>query len=362
MEQGNIVGIDPHRRTLTATVLDERGVAVGHDHFDNTNAGYRALTGWVDRFGPVQRWGVEGASGLGRHLAGWLVNAGHDVRDVPPHRIATRGHGRNEGKSDLIDSHRVARETQTNPRLACAFKNATPGPADTRRERMALWHNARRSLTKIRVQLLGEIDMLIGDLPEPIRIQVATAKSTRAKINAFNKLDRATLDTNDSVLQLRLELLIARISMLRDVLDQDRQATKELTVLVDGSGSTLTDLVGIAPRAAAEILIAVGDIRRFTEGGFARYNGTAPIPASSGEGPDAPVRHRLSRGGNRQLNAVLHRMAMIQLRFEPRARTIHDNARVSGHTKREAMRILKRHLSNVVYRTMARDAAVPDLT
>ena len=111
-----------------------------------------------------------------------------------------------------------------------------------------------------------------------------------------------------------------------------------------------------SPRAAAEIITAVGDIDRFTEAGFARYNGTAPIPASSGEGAGQPIRHRLSRGGNRKLNAVIHRVAMIQLRYEPRARSLFDNARDRGHTRREAMRILKRHLSNVIYRTMLRDA------
>ncbi len=98
----------------------------------------------------------------------------------------------------------------------------------------------------------------------------------------------------------------------------------------------------VAARAAAEILLETGDVRRFTEAGFARFTGTAPIPATSGEGGGQPVRHRLNRGGNRRLNAVLHRMAMIQLRCEPRARALHDNARLRGHTRREAMRILKR--------------------
>ena len=125
--------------------------------------------------------------------------------------------------------------------------------------------------------------------------------------------------------------------------------------------TSLTDLVGIAPRAAAEIIVEVGDIRRFTEAGFARFNGTAPIPASSAEADGEPVRHRLSRGGNRRLNAVIHRMAMTQLRFEPRARHIYDQARTNGHTKREAIRILKRHLSNVIYRTMLREHQEPAL-
>lgn len=106
----------------------------------------------------------------------------------------------------------------------------------------------------------------------------------------------------------------------------------------------------------AELLVETGDPRRFPgEGGFARFNGTAPLPASSAEGDGEPVRHRLNRGGNRRVNAVLHRMAVTQLRCEPRARRIFDDARQRGHTKKEAMRILKRHLSDVAYRRMVRD-------
>ena len=115
-------------------------------------------------------------------------------------------------------------------------------------------------------------------------------------------------------------------------------------------------MCGIAERCDAELLVEVGDPRRFAgEGGFARFNGTAPLPASSAEGDDEPVRHRLNRGGNRRVNAVLHRMAVTQLRCDERARTIFNDARSRGHTKKEAMRVLKRHLSDVVYRRMMRD-------
>ena len=91
-------------------------------------------------------------------------------------------------------------------------------------------------------------------------------------------------------------------------------------------------------RPAAGIIVETGDIRRFTEAGFARFNGTAPIPASSGEGENAPVRHRLSRGGNRRLNAAIYRIAMIQLRYEPRARRIHDQARAHGQRQKRLVR------------------------
>ena len=103
-------------------------------------------------------------------------------------------------------------------------------------------------------------------------------------------------------------------------------------------------------------------MRRFTEGGFRRFNATAPLPASTAEGPGEPVRHRYNPGGNRRINAVLHRMAVTQLAHEPRAQAIYANARANGHTKKEARRVLKRHLSDVIYRRMIRDlqAQLPD--
>jgi transposase len=303
--------------------------------------------------GSVGRVGVEGASGLGRPLAEYLVEAGVDVRDVPPHKTSLRARGRHEGKSDRLDSHRVAAETQTNDRLAHAFKQSQSLPPDQARDRIALWHNARTSLRKIRVQLIGELDALIHQLPEDLRSQLPTTTTVRARINAVARID--TSDVTDPVVQLRLRLLEHRRTMLREVLAQDKIAETELAALVTQAGSTLPTVPGIAVRAAAEILLETGDARRFTEAGFARFNGTAPIPASSGEAGGTPVRHRLNRGGNRRLNASLHRAAMIQLRCEPRARQLYDQALTHGHTRREAMRILKRHLSNIVYRTMLRD-------
>jgi transposase len=121
------------------------------------------------------------------------------------------------------------------------------------------------------------------------------------------------------------------------------------------SGSTLGELCGLSTRSVAELLVEVGDPRRFTEGGFARFNGSAPLPASTAEGPGEPIRHRYNPGGNRRINAILYRMAITQLRCEPRAQRIHANARAGGHTNKEARRILKRHLSGVIYRRMIRD-------
>ena len=156
---------------------------------------------------------------------------------------------------------------------------------------------------------------------------------------------------------LRLRLLDEyRVRIAK--LDADEKAVcRELSGLVRASGSTLDQLCGLSTRSVAELLIEVGDPRRFTEGGFARFNASAPLAASTAEGPGEPVRHRYNPGGNRRINRILHVMAITQLRCEPRAQAIYSNARANGHTKKEARRILKRHLSDVIYRRMIRDLA-----
>ncbi len=353
-DRGNVFGCDPHKKTLTASVLDERGGVLGTATFRVSGDGHRAMEAWALEFGPILRWGIEGASGLGRHTSMYLIGQGHDVRDVCPTRTAEQSRRRREGKTDALDSVRIARETQTDPAIPTAFKRAAgdAGPDETH-ELLSLWHKARRSILKSRQHLLNEAENLLGELPEELRAALPDTKDVRVRLNVL--ADRAVREW-DAPTALRLELLDRHRAAVADLDTEDRAAAKALKGLAARAGSTLRELCGIAERIEAEFLVEVGDPRRFTgEGGFARFNGTAPLPASSAEGDGEPVRHRLNRLGNRRVNACLHRMAVTQLRCEPRARKIYDDARRRGHTKKEAMRILKRHLSDVVYRRMMRD-------
>ena len=353
-EVGNVFGADPHKRTVTASVLDERGGVLGTETFRVSGDGHRAMEAWALRFGPITRWGIEGAGGLGRHTAMYLIGQGHDVRDVCPTRTAEQSRRRRDGKTDALDSVRVARETQADPALPTAFKRAAgdAGPDETH-ELMSLWHKARRSILKSRQHLLNEAEHLLGELPEAIRAALPDTAEVRPRLRAL--ANRDTCDW-DPATALRLRLLDTHREAVAQLDAQDREAAKALEKLARQAGSTLNELCGIAERIEAELLVEVGDPRRFTgTGGFARFNGSAPLPASSAEGDRAPVRHRLNRGGNRRVNASLHRIAVTQLRCEPRARKVYDDARRPGHTKKEAMRILKRHLSDVVYRRMMSD-------
>lgn len=352
---GNVLGVDPHRQSLTATVLDGRGGVVATETFRVSGEGHRAMEAWALGHGPVLRWGIEGASGLGRHTATFLAQRGHDVRDVCPNRTHERRRARQQGKTDASDSVRIARETLADAAVPVAFKRAAgdAGPDETT-ELIALWHKARCSVLASRQHLLNEADSLLVDLAEEARAGVPVTKPVRVRLDAVVARDRSR--SWDAPTALRLQLLDEYAARIEGLDRDERHIAKQLAGLVRRTGSTLDQLCGVEIRSAAELLVEVGDPRRFAgEGAFARFNGTAPLEASSAEGRGEPVRHRLNLGGNRRVNAVLHRMAITQLRCDERAQKIVADARRRGHTKREARRILKRHLSDVVYRRMMRD-------
>jgi hypothetical protein len=351
---GNAVGVDPHKRTLTAIVVDARGGMLAGEHFRVSGDGHRALEAWALSFGPVIRWGIENAAGWGRHTAIYLAGAGHDVRDVCPNRTPRQDRGRQRGKSDTLDAERIARETLAHPLLPRAFKAAAGQAApDEQRELLCLWHNQRRSLLTSRQHLLNEAEFLLADLPLQLRDQLPDSKAVRPRLAALGRRNRRA--RWDAATALRLRMLDDHRVQIARLDAAERDATKQLALLIGAADTSLPELCGLSTRSVAELLVEIGDPRRFTEAGFARFNGSAPLAASTAEGPGEPVRHRFNPGGNRRVNAILHRMAVTQLRCEPRAQAIYANARAGGHTKREARRILKRHLSDVIYRTMMRD-------
>ena len=358
---GNVVGVDPHKRTLTATVADTRGGILASEHFRVSGEGHRELEAWARQFGQIARWGIEGSASWGRHTAVFLIDRGHDVRDVCANRTPRSDRARQRGKSDTLDSERIAREVLAHPLLPKAFKRAgqEQGP-DEQRQLLALWHNRRRSILTSRQHLVNEAEYLLCELPLELSEQLPDTKAVKPRLAALARRNRRR--RYDAPTKLRLQLLDGYRAQIKALDLEEKQVVAQLDALVGRSGSTLGDLSGLSTRSVAELLVEVGDPRRFTEGGFARFNGSAPLPASTAEGPGEPVRHRYNPGGNRRVNAILHRMAVTQLSREPRAQRIYANARAGGHTKKEARRVLKRHLSNVIYRRMIRDlhAQLPD--
>src|SRR5215211_4872730 len=155
---GNAVGIDPHKRTLTAIVVDARGGIVAGEHFKVSGDGHRALEAWARSFGPVIRWGVENAAGWGRHPAIYLAGRGHDVRDVCPNRTPRQDRGRQRGKSDTLDGERIARETLAD--LPLALRDQLPDTKTVRPRLAALARRNRRrrwdAATALRLRMLDD--------------------------------------------------------------------------------------------------------------------------------------------------------------------------------------------------------------
>src|ERR1035441_6559441 len=201
---GNVVGGDPHKRTLTATVADPCGGILASGHFRVSGDGHRALEAWARQFGQIARWGVEGASSWGRHTAVFLVGRGYDVRDVCANRTPRSDRARQRGKSDTLDSDRIAREALAHPLLPKAFKRAgqDSGP-DEHHQLLALWHNRRRSILTSRQHLLNEAEHLLCELP----LQLPDSKAVRPRLAALTARNRRRRYDTPTSLRLRLRLL-----------------------------------------------------------------------------------------------------------------------------------------------------------
>ena len=265
---GNVVGVDPHKRTLTATVADARGGILASAHFRVSGEGHRELEAWARQFGQIARWGIEGSAGWGRHTAVFLVARSHDVRDVCANRTPRADRARQRGKSDTLDSERIARETLAHPLLPKAFKRAgqEQGP-DEQHQLLALWHNRRRSILTTRQHLVGEAESLLCELPLELSEQLPDTKAVKPRLAALERRNRRR--RYDPPTKLRLQLLDAYRAQIKALELEEKQVVAQLEELVDRSGSTLGELSGLSTRSVAELLVEVGDARRFTEGGFA---------------------------------------------------------------------------------------------
>jgi len=252
------------------------------------------------------------------------------ARTAPAVKIA-RGSAASQTCSTL---NGFARETLAHPLLPRAFKRAgdDAGP-DEQTELLTVWWQARCSLIKRRQHVLSQTEALLRGLPLALIERLPDSQAVRPRLAA---LARATRRRRfDPPNRLRLTLLSEYRAEIAKLDHEEKQVTGELATLVQATGSTLEQLCGLSTVSVAELLVEVGDPRRFTEGGFARFNGTAPLAASTAEGPGEPIRHRFNPGGNRRVNAILYRMALTQLRLRTaRPGALHQRARPRAHQER----------------------------
>jgi transposase len=335
--------MDPHKRSATIELMKADETILGGGRYGTDKAGFAAMTGYVNRFQSdrdLRVWAVEGCNGIGHHIAMRLLAAGEQVVDVPPKlsaraRVFATGQGR---KTDATDAHSVAL-------VGTRMAGLRPVVNDEQLAVLRVLVDRRRSLGEDHTRMTSQLHRLLLELiPGGAKkdLSAAQAKALLAKVRP-----------RDAAGKTRRRVAAELIADLERVYARKKAADKELRELVAATGSSLLTLPGIGPTGAARLLVDVGDITRFPDRGhFASWNGTAPIDASSGD----VVRHRLSRAGNRQINRTLHTMAIVQLRNPGPGRDYYDRRKADGKSSMEALRALKRRLSDIVFRLMLDDA------
>ncbi len=334
-----IIGMDPHKRSVTIEVLDRRERVLAVGRFATDRDGFRELLA-AGRRHPDRVWAVEGCSGIGRHVAQRLVAAGEPVIDVPAKLSAqARGFSTGNGrKTDSVDAHSVALVALRTPGLRVV-------EADDATVALRLLVDRRDELGVKRTKTINQIHRLLLELVPGGAPKFLSAAHARTLLSSVRP--------RDIVGRTRRQLASELITELAGIDKQIKTAKAQLEELVAATGSGLLELHGIGPSGAARLIGDVGDIARFpSKAHFASWNGTAPLDASSGD----QKRHRLSRAGNRRINRTLHIMAIVQLRNDTEGRRYFDRKRAAGKTGREAIRCLKRRLSDAVYRQMLADA------
>jgi transposase len=335
-----VIGMDPHKRSVTIEVMTKDESIVGTGRFATDRDGHAAMRRYVQAW-PDRVWAIEGCQGIGRHVANRLLAEGEQVVDIPPKlsaraRVFATGQGR---KTDATDAHSVAL-------VGTRMSGLRPVVNDEQLAVLRVLVDRRRSLGEEHTRKMSQVHHLLLELiPGGAKKDLSAAQAKKLL---------ATVRPRDAAGKTRRRVAAELIADLERIYQRKRAANKELTALVAATGTTLMDLNGIGPSGAARLLVEVGDITRFPDKNhFGSWTGTAPIDASSGDN----VRHRLSRGGNRQINRVLHIMATVQLRNPTEGRGYFDRSKARGKTSNESMRLLKRRLSDIVYRTMVNDAA-----
>jgi transposase len=335
-----MIGVDPHKRSHTATMLD-RGQRELRQITVRAGRGQLAeLLAWADGVTP-RTWAVESAGGMGYLLAQQLVGAGESVLDVPAtlaSRVRVLGTGQST-KSDANDARSVAVAALHAPSLALVHA------ADhvTVCRLLAKHHN---DLGRWRNKLCSRLHALVGELvPGGIDKEVVVNQA-RSLLESIEPGDVAAVERHRQALELVDEIAHLDIVM--------RDSRARITTAVAASGTTVTEIFGVGPIVAAMLIGFSGDPLRFTTASrYAAYTGTAPIEFSSG----GRIVHRLSRRGNRRLNHALHIAAVTQIRHRHSpGRRYYERKLSEGHTPREAIRALKRRLSDIAWRHLVADA------
>jgi len=336
-----VCGIDPHKSTLTAVTADEVGRKLTQRTVPTRQESWFPLVVWARGQAEEVLWAIEDGRGLAGSLIRYLLAAGQRVVLVPPKLMArARSSARTRGKSDPIDALAVARAALREDDLPVAHLDQ-----DALDIRLLVDHHD--TLVTRRTATINRLRWHLHDLDPAL--EAGTPALTTARRQAALATHLHALPAS-----VRRDLAAELLADITALTGRIRDLGQRLDALVRPMAPTLLGLTGIGVLTAAKIIGETGGVTRFpTSAVFAAHNGTAPIPIWTGNKPT----FRLSRSGNRQLNAALHRMAITQLRRHPAARDYLDRylKRRPHATRKAALRALKRHLSDVVYTALKAD-------
>ena len=336
-------GVDTHRDLHVAAALDQIGGLLGTATFATTPAGYRALLAWLVGFGPVAAVGVEGTGSYGAALARHLsVNEVMVVEVGRPNRQVRRRYG----KTDVVDAIAAARAVQSGE------ATATPKSHDGPVEALRALKMVQRSATKARTQALNQLHALVLTAPEELRGKLR-GLNTRALITTCAGFRvRSDDDSLPAMLRLSMRELAQRIQLLQA---QKKTVTTRMRTITTDLAPELVAKPGVGPDTATTLLITAGDNpdRLRHEKSFAALVGASPIPVNSGQIQD---RFRLNRGGDRQANAALWRIAIVRMSSDQATRDYIARRQSEGKTKSEAIRCLKRYIAREVYNALPKQA------
>lgn len=331
------VGIDAHKDSYTMVAVNEVGKRVGQLTVEARKSGHERLLEWLTDYGEVQV-AVEDCRHLTRALEAALLIAGHSVVRVHTRLMASaRRAAREPGKSDPIDAEAVARVALREDGLPTA-KLAGP-------ERdLKLYSDHRKRLVEHRTALQSKLRWFLHELAPDLAVPSRGIKRTVV----FSLISNTINNMPGAVAEIARDLLEDIVSLTTRINDLE----KKLAAIVRVEYSSLVTIPGLGVLGAATIIGETAGIERFaTKDAYARFNGTAPIPVWSGN----RVRVRLSRGGNRKINAALHMAAVTQLRLGGDGAVYVEKHLERGKTKKEALRLLRRRLSDRVYHALLRD-------
>jgi len=335
-----LIGIDPHKGSHTAVAIDRDETKLAELRLRASKQQCARLLDWAAVF-PERRWAIESAGGLGYLLAQQLVAAGEDVVDVPPtlsSRVRVLGSGKAQ-KNDPNDALSTAIAALRGRRLRHV-------ELDDHVAIIRMLANRHHNVVALHTQAVCRLHAQLANLtPGGVSGHLSPARAQRllAGVRAVNGViaerKHQARDLLDDVVRLHRALV---------------EVKARIAVAVAASKTSVTDVYGVGPVGAAIIIGHAGDARRFTSRDhFASYNATAPIEASSGP----TKRHRLNPRGNRQLNHAMHIAAITQIGKDTPGRAYYQRKIAEGKSNKEALRALKRKISDAVYRQLVLDAA-----